>query len=184
MGNAGNTDGDLLSFLDVAIDESSVRFDIWRGTDGPYSLADSWTVDIGPPRVSMTISCTVMEYAITEGNPVTVSGSISPPLSGETVSLTYKRPDGTTYDRTVLTGSDGSYVDVNVPDDTGTWEVAANWVADDKHNAGTLTSFRVAPGFQWTLVIGGIIYGAVIIVVVIAVLIRRRPTVYATTLWD
>lgn len=119
LGNAGNTDGDLLSFLDVTIDESRVMFDIWRGTDGPYFLADSWTVDIGPPRTSMTISCTVMEHAITEGDSVTVSGSISPPLSGETVILTYRKPDGTTYSRTVSTSSDGSYVDVSVPDATG-----------------------------------------------------------------
>jgi len=174
LGNAGNTDGDLLSFLDVTIDESQVRFDIWRGTTGPYSLTDSWTVDIGLPRVSTTISCAVVEHTIAEGDSVTISGSINPPLSGEAVTLTYKKPDGTTYSKAVITGSDGYYVEVNRPDVAGTWEVVASWVADEKHSARTLISFRVAPAFPWALLIGGI-GGAVTIIVVIVVLKRRRP---------
>lgn len=174
LGNAGNTNGDLFTFLDVSIDESQVRFDIWRGTTGPFSLTDSWTVDIGLPRVSTTISCSVEKSAIAQGDPVTISGSISPSLSGETVNLTYKRPDTTTYSRTVITSSDGSYIDVYVPDATGTWEVLANWVADQKHSAKTLISFQVGPAFPWALFIGGIVLAAIIMIILIVMLKRRR----------
>ncbi len=174
LGNAGNSDGDVYTFLDATVDESWVRFDIWRGTMDSYSLAESWTVDIGPLHVSTTISCTAPGSWITEGDSVTISGSISPPLSGETVTLTYKSPDGTTSTRTVTSGSDGSYSDLCKPDVAGTWEVAASWVRDGTKQARVLESFGVTHAFTWTTPIGGVAVAAIAIVAVIVVLRRRR----------
>jgi hypothetical protein len=174
LGNAGNSDGDLYTFLDVTIDESWVRFDIWRGTMGSYSPADSWTVDIGPLHESTTISCTAPTSWISEGDSITISGFISPSLSGETVTLTYKSPDGKTSTRTVTSGSDGSYSDLFKPDAAGAWEVTASWVRDGTQQARMLASFEVTPASSWTTQIGGLAVVAFAIVAVIIVLRRRK----------
>ena len=125
--------------------------------------------------MSTTISCSVEGREIAQGDSVTISGSITPPLSGEIINLTYKRPDATTYSRAFITGSDGSYFDVNIPDAKGTWEVAASWVADEKHSAKTLISFQVGPAFPWALLIGGIVVAVIIMFTLFVMLKRRRP---------
>ncbi|MCW4021006.1 MAG: metallophosphoesterase, partial [Candidatus Bathyarchaeota archaeon] len=174
LGNAGNTDGDLYTFLDVTVDESKVQFDIWRGAIGAYSLTERWTVYIETPRVSKMISGPASGARISEGGSITVSGSISPALSDETVALTYTRPDDTTFVRTVTTGSNGLYSDSYQPDVTGSWEVTASWVVDGEHEAKVLVSFDVLPSNPWTNLIGGIAVGAIAIIAVIIVLKRRQ----------
>jgi hypothetical protein len=131
-------------------------------------------------KMATEISCSVSKNTITEGDSIVVSGSLSNTLSGKTVTLTYRRPDGSTLNRTVTTGSDGSYSDSYTPDATGSWNVAASWEGDSTHSGATssLKSFTVTPKsfietpLGMATVGGGII---VAIATIVLVLRKRKP---------
>jgi hypothetical protein len=88
--------------------------------------------DVAPPitKISTTISCACSSSEVNEGNFITTSGTITPSVSGKTVALTYTRPDGTSFNRTVTTELDGSFNDSIKPDAAGTWGVQASWGGD------------------------------------------------------
>jgi len=112
----------------------------WLG-DSSYLGATSSIVSVSVNKIATTISCKTSSTDITQGDTITVSGSISPALSGKTVNLTYTKPDGkTTVIRTATTGSDGSYSDSYVPDVTGSWSVTASWNGDSDHQAASSQS--------------------------------------------
>lgn len=69
-----------------------------------------------------------------------VSGSISPAVSGATVTLTLTKPDGTTSTRTTTTDSNGSYSDSYSPDAVGSWSVIASWAGDSTRNGASSPS--------------------------------------------
>ena len=116
----------------------------WEG-DSTYSEATSSAVSVTVTKISTTISCSVSPSEVTEGNSITVSGSISPALSGKTVMLTYEKPDGSTFTRMVTTGSGGSFSDTYTPTGTGFWSVKASWEGDAEHegSSSTIISFTV-----------------------------------------
>jgi hypothetical protein len=80
-----------------------------------------------PPSTPTAINCSVSPTSVTLGNNLTVSGFISPVVSGVTVTLTYTKPDATTLTRTVTSGTDGSFTDVYTPNVVGSWSVKASW---------------------------------------------------------
>lgn len=96
------------------------------------SGSSSMQIDVICPRLSSTITCSASPSTVVPGGSVTVSGSISP-AHAATVTLTYKKPDGSTFTRTVSSGSGGSYSDTFTPDVLGTWSVKASWPGDDGH---------------------------------------------------
>jgi len=101
--------------------------------DDTYTGATSPSVSFTVSKISTTISCSVSPSEVTEGDSVTVSGRISPALTGKTVTLSFKKPDGSTLTRTTTTGSDGSYSDSYKPDAVGSWSVSASWDGDSEH---------------------------------------------------
>jgi hypothetical protein len=111
----------------------------WAG-DSTYDGATSDAVSVTVNKISSSISCTASSSEITSGDSITVSGSISPSVSGKTVTLTYTKPDGTTLTRTVATGSDGSYSDSYKPDATGSWSVKVAWDGDSEHTGASSQS--------------------------------------------
>ncbi|MBC7113649.1 MAG: lamin tail domain-containing protein [Candidatus Methanomethyliales bacterium] len=104
----------------------------WSG-DLSYEGATSGTVSVTVNKIPTTVSCILTPSEVTEGDMITVKGSLSPPVSGRTVTLTYTRPDGKTFTRAVTTGPNGSYSDVYQPDVNGSWTVRAFWEGDDAH---------------------------------------------------
>ena len=88
-------------------------------------------------KLVSSITCPASKLEIAEGESITVSGSISPPVSDVTVTLTYKKPDDSIMTRTVTTGSDGSYSDEYEPDAVGSWSVKASWDGDATHEGAT-----------------------------------------------
>jgi len=96
-------------------------------------------------KLPTTISCAVSPVDVVMGDSVTVSGSISPMVADGAVTLSYGKPDGTTVERTVTTGSDGSYDDSYQPDATGSWSVSASWEGDSTHmsSESSTESFNV-----------------------------------------
>jgi peptide/nickel transport system substrate-binding protein len=116
----------------------------WAGDD-TYNGATSSAVSVAVTKISTTISCSVSSSEVTEGDSVTVSGSVSPAVSGKSVTLTYKKPDASTFTRKVTTGSDGGYSDSYKPDAVGSWSASASWDGDPEHqNASSRSaSFNV-----------------------------------------
>lgn len=116
----------------------------WDG-DSSYSGATSVGVPVTVTKISTTVACSVSPSEVTEGGSVTVSGSTSPAVPGATLTLTYKKPDATTFTRAVTTGSGGSYSDTYKPDAAGSWSVSASWAGDSTHEgtSSLSTSFTV-----------------------------------------
>ncbi|MEJ2272853.1 MAG: Ig-like domain-containing protein, partial [Candidatus Bathyarchaeota archaeon] len=125
-----------------------------------------------PPSSPSSITCNLSSTSLSPGNEVTVSGSILPAISDAIVTLTYTKPDSTTYARTVISKSDGSFKDVYSPDLTGSWSVKASW----QGNANYLGSTSFAADFtvgSSTIslpieLIAAVIIAIVVIVVTIA----------------
>jgi hypothetical protein len=137
----------------------------YSGTLGTYTLTFTIT------KIRPTLTCSVSASEIIEDNPITVSGSISPAITGIPVTLTYTRPDGTTFTRTATTGSGGSYSDTTNPSVTGAWSVKASWSGDSfREGASSSTvSFTVKTN---PIVFVGI--GVVVVVAVVAVALAAR----------
>jgi hypothetical protein len=132
-------------------------------------------------KMATELSCSVSKNALTEGNSIVVSGSISVPLSGKTVTLAYMKPDGSTLNRTVTTGSDGGYSDSYTPDASGSWSVVASWAGDSAYSGATSSSrsFSVTPQSFIEIPLGMATVGGIVTVVVIAAIVlvlRRRKT--------
>jgi outer membrane protein assembly factor BamB len=68
------------------------------------------------------------------GKVLTVSGGINPfhesGPEGQTVTLTYVRPDGTTVVRTTTTQAASVFSDAYTPDAEGTWQVKGSWAGN------------------------------------------------------
>lgn len=125
-------------------------------------------------KTATNISCSISPPSITLDGIITVSGSISPPVSGVTVILTYEKPDGTTFTRIVTTGPDGSYSDSCPADMVGSWTVTASWEGDSIH-AGSLGSTEIfavnTPSPSWCPILLVLI---IVFIGVVLFLIRRR----------
>ncbi|MEE8571056.1 MAG: PKD domain-containing protein, partial [Candidatus Bathyarchaeia archaeon] len=89
--------------------------------------------------LSTSITLSVLASELPIGGSVTVTGSISPPVSGVTVTLTYTNPNGSTFTRT-STANPGDYSDVYIPDTVGIWSVSASWGGDATHEGASSSS--------------------------------------------
>jgi hypothetical protein len=132
-------------------------------------------------NIKTALSCSTSKDVITQGQSIVVSGSLNVTLSGKTVTLTYRKPDGSIVNRTVTTGSDGSYSDSYTPDATGSWSITASWTGDYTYKGATSSSqsFIVnAIPFIETPLGMATIGGAIILIVIVAAILvlRRRKT--------
>ncbi|MEM3019475.1 MAG: carboxypeptidase regulatory-like domain-containing protein [Candidatus Bathyarchaeia archaeon] len=116
----------------------------WPGND-QYLGATSSTATFTVTKVGTTISVSVSKAEITEGDAITVSGSIMPSPGSVTVILSYRKPDGTILNRTVTSTSAGAYTDTWNPSPKGSWSVTASWSGSQTHDASTssATAFTV-----------------------------------------
>lgn len=124
-------------------------------------------------KVPTTISCSASPSEVTQGGSVTVSGSISPVVSGATVILVYTKPDGTTLTRTAITGSDGSYSDSYRPDATGSWSVAASWYGDATRD-GSLSSTKAFTVKEPPIICPIMLVLILALVIIVLILTRGR----------
>lgn len=91
-------------------------------------------------KSSSSISCSISSSSLIVRDSLTVSGSISPSVSGKIVTLTYTKPNGTTVTRTVASGSNGAYDDSYKPDTSGSWSVKASWEGNNDYQGATSSS--------------------------------------------
>jgi len=95
-----------------------------------------------PSIITVSISATV----VARGEELTVRGSISPPHAS-TVTITYRKPDGSQATVQVLSDQDGNFYDTTAPNAVGTWSVRASWNGDESHFGSSTAqiSFQVDP---------------------------------------
>ncbi len=79
---------------------------------------------------------------IRSGDAITVSGEISPGVSGASINLIYTRPDGTEFPRSVTTSSTGAFSDQYTPDKVGSWKVRGEYNGDSAHKASKSSTFE------------------------------------------
>lgn len=101
-------------------------------SQGRYLKGQSKTLTIRFPvsKATTTMTCSASPQRIERGETVDVSGSIDPSRENVTVSLVYRRENGSEVRRTVRTAADGSYKDSYQPDLEGVWTANASWVGD------------------------------------------------------
>ncbi|MHA1290350.1 MAG: FxLYD domain-containing protein, partial [Candidatus Thorarchaeota archaeon] len=108
----------------------------WEG-DEEHEGAVSSVVSFTITKVPTSISIQASKPKVAEGESITVSGSINPTISEAEVTITFTKPDGSTFIRTVSTGSDGSYSDSYRPTEPGSWSIKASWEGDSEHGGAT-----------------------------------------------
>jgi hypothetical protein len=102
-----------------------------------YQLGEQTVELVGATAAqSTTISLSVSETIITEGDEVTVSGAIEPPEE-VSIILVYTVPDGETLTRNVTSSSDGSFTDLFKPTVIGSWSVKASWTGNETQAGAT-----------------------------------------------
>lgn len=84
-------------------------------------------------KIQATVTCSVSPRSLERGESVDVSGSIEPAQENVTVTLAYKRPNGSVFSRNVRTDVEGSYRDSYQPEVEGSWSVNASWLGDERH---------------------------------------------------
>ena len=115
----------------------------WEGQGiivGASSSFKSFTI----LQLSTSITCSVLTSEIPFGSSIYVSGAITPPITDTTLTLTYTRPDNSTFTRTI-TSNLGGYTDTYIPDAEGSWSVVALLDGDATYDnsSSLLKSFAV-----------------------------------------
>jgi hypothetical protein len=115
--------------------------------DGTYNASKVGPTTFTVDRMSMSLSCTVSPTTINLGQSVTASGTLTPALSGQTITLTYTKSGLPPVVRTVTTNPSGGYSDTYPPPEAGSWTVQASFAGDANHEPATspTRSFTVNP---------------------------------------
>jgi len=122
-----------------------------------------YMVRMGSRPLPSQITAHASEETITEGEPITISGVISPPPGISFVTIKYARPDGTEVLRTTNCAESGAFSDTYYPDRTGGWRATAEWGGNDVLLASTsdAAQFTVEVAFPITIVAPVIVVGAI-----------------------
>ena len=140
---------------------------LWLTIAVAPALADN------PPSTPTAINLSLSTKSVTLGNTLTVSGSVTPsvsgfaPVSNVSVTLTYTKPDATTSTVTVTSSTDGSFSDTYTPDVAGSWSVTASWAG----NVAYLGATSSTEAFKVTSSSGGGISMSYLYVVIIIIII-------------
>ena len=101
-------------------------------------------VELTVSKISPTLTISVSPQTVEKGEAIKVSGSIDPVMENATVTLTYKKPDGSKFDSTVRTTGNGQFSESYRPETDGFWSVNASWLGDEKYEGNWVsTSFEV-----------------------------------------
>ena len=167
-----HTGAEGVEVIEISRMEKIETIYLGEGTFGPRGIAIHPVTSSG--KILTTISC-LAESVVGEGETITVSGAIIPTLGGKTVTLAFTRPDGSTLNRTALTGSEGSYSDSFAPDMEGEWRVQALWCGDETHLAASSVSLSFTVGRSDED--GGplvLIFIVIVVIILVLVFSRRR----------
>ena len=116
----------------------------WEG-DEEYKEAVSSAVSFTTVKTTTSISIQASKSKVTQGDSITVTGSLDPYVPGAEVTITFTKPDDSTFTRTATTDTDGSYSVTYEPAETGSWNAEASWPGDSEREGSSSqqTSFSV-----------------------------------------
>jgi len=133
--------------------------------NGPITQTAEWEQKF-PSAIQITLS----SEKVTLDDAITVSGYVTP-AHQVTVTLTYKRPDGSSCNRTVTTSpADGTFTHTYTLNAEGLWSVTASWPGDADYYGDTSETedIRVeAKESIWAML--EVIIGAVALVVTVII---------------
>ena len=110
-----------------------VKYAVKQGAAFVDGTTRTLVVQIVVSKIDSTVTVSVTPQTAEKGQAVRISGTISPAKENATVTLTYKKPNGTLLRRTVRTNADGSFAESYLPDVEGFWSVNASWLGDSKY---------------------------------------------------
>ena len=104
----------------------------WSG-DYDHKGAESQELSFLVLKARTSLSLSTSKGNVREGEEITISGSINPPLAGIALTLTFERPDGTNFTERILTNMDGSFSYTFTLEDVGKWSVYASWPGNNNY---------------------------------------------------
>jgi len=138
----------LYNFDEIAAEVNALTSQGWSVSDAVYYVMSNLdsdgdgvpdSIDATPyPKAMVSLSLSSAE--ISQGKTLTITGSMTPQMSGTIINLTYTQPGGSTVNRTATTSMDGSFTDTYSPDTLGPWTVQASW---NKMLTSAIQSFSV-----------------------------------------
>lgn len=129
-------------------------------------------------RTSLTISVTPNEVGFDPilrrlSSEVVVSGSLAPALAGP-ITITYTRPDGTTFTRDLMTNRTGRFRDTLSPDVVGTWFMRCSWAGTSYLDPSTSERISLNVSYSWLTAIE-IAAVAILLIAAVTLFVLRRP---------
>jgi hypothetical protein len=136
----------------------------WSGGSA-YSSSESHHSILTVNKVRTSVSLSVssedvnMDPLKKECESITISGQLSPEISGAVIVVTYSSPTGKRETSIRETSTDGSFTDVFMPTEAGSWSARASYEGDSRHESATstLASFTVSENWipYLALAVGG-----------------------------
>jgi len=146
----------------------------WEG-NADYQRANSSVVSVTVNKITTSITLTASSASIKLGENTTLTGQITPALSGASVRLVV----GTNNITTVTTSATGSFTYLWKPDAAGSFDLKAVYDGDATHSNSESTAVTVAveappPTTDWYYYVIAAIVIVIIVVVIAWYLMRRR----------
>jgi len=138
-GATGAPDGAGDPFVVIPVEFQQTFGDLLTGEGGDtFEYADG--IDfIHYFLPAAAVDCFAAPDAVEVGEPIDVSGSVTPPVAASPMALEYITPAGESSLRMIQTDAAGGYGDLFTPDEPGDWMVRALWAAEESHgNAESL----------------------------------------------
>jgi hypothetical protein len=120
----------------------------WQG-DEEYFEAFSSYLSLKVEKASTSLTCYLDRNAIGIGEYVEITGSVYPVLEYLRISLDFTQPNGTTIERYVYTGADGSFNLVFQPDLPGSWHIQARIVEDELTYPSSSNALSLVVSDSW-----------------------------------
>jgi len=124
---------------------------------------------------TMHITLKADKSQIKTGNPITVSGQLSPSRSRVNIFLTFTNPNGETQTFTIIAKPDGSYSYTYTPDIDGSYSVTATYystipIASSALTFTSKTQTTISPYLQAV----AFVFIVILIIAAVLILLRRR----------
>jgi hypothetical protein len=129
-----------------------------NATEGVYAIKGNWTalgseefpfsgestpIEVNVKRFESTLTLSASTLNVKEGETLTVYGSIFPPLSNVNISLTYVKPDNSSFEIMVQTSTDGKFVDVRKLTMIGLWSLTASWSGNQQYKSAKSSTLSI-----------------------------------------
>lgn len=155
----------------------------WQGSKD-HSESKSTALLVAISKGTSTVTITLAGTDHKEGETLTLTGNISPAISGE-VTIVFSKPDGSKATLTT-TAANGVFTQNYEPDKSGSWSVVATSKGDDSFETSTSQSvtFGVKSDITLLLAIAGIVGLAVVGAGVFVWKKRSKPSTGAASVLE